>query len=103
MDRIDRYLLVFLLITLGLMTAMHTFAITQTLRVDAALVEEAVRLRREMDDTQRVINNARDISEASVDFWRCAFLIEPDVEKTPPVVEECIDAAKFPANVKEKM
>lgn len=94
--RIDRVILIGLLLVLCIMTSVHTFGIVQNIKNDDQLVRDNTELRRELDQAQRVINNANNISAASVDFWRCAFLIEPDVKKTPPVIETCINQAKFP-------
>lgn len=94
--RIDRVLLILLVSVLAFMAAVHTFGIVQSIKDDDLIVRETRELRRELDTARKVIENANETSEASVEFWRCAFLIEPDVEKTEEVMDRCIEQAQFP-------
>jgi hypothetical protein len=94
--RIDRYLLMLVIVVLAFIAAVHTFGIVTSIKSDDELVRETEQLRKEVDNAQRIINSANEINEASVEFWRCAFLIEPDVKKTPQVIDTCIEQADFP-------
>lgn len=99
--KLDRAILAGLLIVLSAIVLVMVWTSLHNARTDDTLTREVIQLRRDINSSQRIINNANAVSEASVDFWRCAFLIQPDVEKTPDVIETCIDQARFPQHVKE--
>lgn len=58
--------------------------------------QELTKLRADVRTAQRIIDNANNTSRANTEFMRCAFLIEPDVQKTPKVLDVCIKQANFP-------
>lgn len=87
--RIHRVILVALLAVFSVMTFTMVFTSVTGIKSDDSL-------RKELDNAQRVIDNANDISRGSIEFQRCAFLIEPDVQKTEEVLDTCIKRANLP-------
>lgn len=96
--RIDRVLLGGFLLVLVFIASVHTFGIVQSIKSDDRLVQEQTELRKDVDTARQVIDNANETSKSSVEFLRCAFLIEPDVDKSPQVIDGCIEQAEFPSD-----
>lgn len=94
--RIHRIILVAILAIFSVMTFTMIFTSVTGIKSDDQAARELVELRRDLDSTKEIIDNANDISRGSIEFQRCAFLIKPDVQKTPAVLDTCIKRANLP-------
>jgi hypothetical protein len=93
---IHRVILISLLLVLGFLTFVMVFTSVVGIKSDDESAGELREMRKELDEAQRIIDNANDISRGSIEFQRCAFLIEPDVQKTEKVLDTCIKRANLP-------
>lgn len=94
--RIHRVILVSLLIVLGVLTFVIVLTSVTNIKSDDKAARRLTELQKDLDNAQRIIDNANDISRGSIEFQRCAFLIEPDVQKTEEVLDTCIKRANLP-------
>lgn len=94
--RIDRMLLILVVFVLAFIATVHTFGIVAGIKSDDRIVQETKELNEEIRTANERSDQTFDITRANTEFIRCAFLIEPDVKKTPKVLDVCVEEAKFP-------